>query len=111
MRFCFCQRHESRANFVKLVKICGSIQNDGSKSDFLALLLGFSTIFQSSFCIHMVVEGYKFCKNFSNKSKMAAKIASFLIPATILNFFDCIFFYKICVLLTPNECLKKLDKL
>jgi hypothetical protein len=74
MRLYFCQQHEPRANFVKLVKICGSIRNGGSKSNFLALLLGFPIICQSSFCIHMVLVGRKFSRFFSKKSKMAAKL-------------------------------------
>jgi hypothetical protein len=37
MRLYFCQQHESKEYyFVKLVKNGGSIQNGGSKSDFMA---------------------------------------------------------------------------
>jgi hypothetical protein len=33
------------------------------------------------------------------------------VEATILDFLKNFFFYKICVLPTPNECKKKIEKL
>jgi hypothetical protein len=70
----FGQQLESGANCVTFFKNGGSMQNGGSKSDFLALQLKFLIFFQSSFCIYLVLV-HKFCGNkIFKKSKMAARI-------------------------------------
>jgi hypothetical protein len=64
-------------------------------------------IFQSSFCIFLRLVRHKFCEknSFPKNPRWRLKLNK-SIPATILDFSTKLFFYKICVLLTPNKCKK-----
>jgi hypothetical protein len=64
-----------------------------------------SIFFQSSFSIHLVLVRRKFCRN------KDGGLNGFFYCSRHLVFFWKICFYKICVLPTPNECKKKIEKM
>jgi hypothetical protein len=91
------------ANRNQITLIVSNFSSDisNSKSDFCRNSESIQHFFNLFFAIHLVLIKRKFCgKKFFKKSKMAA-----------LGFFYKLFFHKICVLLRPNECKKKIEKM